>query len=236
MRRNKDGSRYNTLTRDHMVEESQIAKHRKGSQVKRDHKAEEADKWIKDRNEESERERKSHEEWKESERQRHAERKKTAPHPLIRGIAKIWGESFDEDGHPEPVKGNRKGGVIKRTHTENNDDDDDHEEMYERLMDMERQAARLRERLQEKKSGERAEAEHHERFRELGRGGSSRKRALGGGIHIKKSHRGLLHADLGVPQGQKIPAIKLAAAKKSPNPALRKRATFALNAKKWHHE
>ena len=51
--------------------------------------------------------------------------------------------------------------------------------------------------------------------------------------HIKKSHKGLLHKDLGVPQGQKIPASKLAAAKNSSNPAERKRATFAANAKKW---
>jgi hypothetical protein len=52
-------------------------------------------------------------------------------------------------------------------------------------------------------------------------------------IHIKKSHKGLLHKDLGVPQGQKIPASKLAAAKNSSNPAERKRATFAANAKEW---
>lgn len=54
-------------------------------------------------------------------------------------------------------------------------------------------------------------------------------------IHIKASHKGELHRDLGVPQGQKIPASKLAAAKHSKNPAVRKRATFAQNAKKWHH-
>jgi hypothetical protein len=54
-------------------------------------------------------------------------------------------------------------------------------------------------------------------------------------IHIKPSHKGLLHKDLGVPQGQKIPASKIAAAKHSSNPAVRKRATFAQNAKSWHH-
>lgn len=54
-------------------------------------------------------------------------------------------------------------------------------------------------------------------------------------IHIKKSHEGRLHANLGVPAGQKIPASKLAAAKHSSSPAVRKQATFAANAKKWHH-
>ena len=53
------------------------------------------------------------------------------------------------------------------------------------------------------------------------------------GIHIKPSHKGELHKDLKVPQGQKIPASKLEAAKNSKSPAVRKRATFALNAKKW---
>jgi len=52
-------------------------------------------------------------------------------------------------------------------------------------------------------------------------------------IKIKPSHKGLLHKDLGVPQGEKIPAAKLAKAKNSSNPAVRKRATFAQNAKKW---
>jgi hypothetical protein len=53
-------------------------------------------------------------------------------------------------------------------------------------------------------------------------------------IEIKKSHRGLLHRDLGVKEGEKIPAGKLAAAKNSSDPAERKRATFAANARKWH--
>lgn len=46
---------------------------------------------------------------------------------------------------------------------------------------------------------------------------------------IKKSHRGLLHEDLGVPKGQKIPAAKLAQALRSPDPAVKKRAVFAKN-------
>jgi hypothetical protein len=48
-------------------------------------------------------------------------------------------------------------------------------------------------------------------------------------IMIKPSHRGLLHKELGVPEGQKIPASKIAAAKNSSNPAERKRAVFAQN-------
>ena len=55
-------------------------------------------------------------------------------------------------------------------------------------------------------------------------------------IHIKASHKGLLHKDLGVPAGKPIPAAKLAAAKHSSNPAIRKRATFAQNAKSWSHK
>lgn len=52
-------------------------------------------------------------------------------------------------------------------------------------------------------------------------------------IRIKPSRRGLLHKKLGVPAGQKIPAAKVAAAKNSSSPALRKEATFAQNAVKW---
>lgn len=55
-------------------------------------------------------------------------------------------------------------------------------------------------------------------------------------IKIKPSHKGLLHKDLGVPADKPIPAGKLAKAKNSKNPAVRKRATFAENAKKWNHK
>lgn len=55
------------------------------------------------------------------------------------------------------------------------------------------------------------------------------ERAKGGGIHIKPSHKGLLHKDLGVPEGEKIPAAKIEKAKHSDNPKIRKRATFAEN-------
>ena len=53
-------------------------------------------------------------------------------------------------------------------------------------------------------------------------------------IHIKKSHRGLLHKNLGVAQGEKIPASKLKV-KSTDSPAVKKRKIFAQNAKKWHH-
>lgn len=55
------------------------------------------------------------------------------------------------------------------------------------------------------------------------------------GINIKPSHEGRLHRALGVPEGQPIPAAKLAAAKKSSDPAIRKEATFAINAKGFDH-
>lgn len=54
-------------------------------------------------------------------------------------------------------------------------------------------------------------------------------------IKIAKSKEGSLHTALGVPQGKPIPAAKLAAAQKSPDPAIRKKANFAANAKTWKH-
>ena len=54
-------------------------------------------------------------------------------------------------------------------------------------------------------------------------------------IEIKPSHKGLLHKELGVKAGDKISSKKLSMAKNSSNPAERKRATFAMNAKKWKH-
>lgn len=55
------------------------------------------------------------------------------------------------------------------------------------------------------------------------------------GIHIDPKKKGSLHKALGVAEGQKIPASKLAAAKNSKSAATRKKATFAANAKKWNH-
>ena len=55
------------------------------------------------------------------------------------------------------------------------------------------------------------------------------------GIHIKPENKGKLHAELGVPKGEKLTGGEIAKAKRSRNPAERKRATFAANARKWHH-
>jgi len=55
-------------------------------------------------------------------------------------------------------------------------------------------------------------------------------------IQIKKKNRGLLHENLGVPKGEKIPGAKLEAAKVNAGPALKKRIVFAENAKKWNHK
>ena len=54
-------------------------------------------------------------------------------------------------------------------------------------------------------------------------------------IHIKKSHEGLLHKNLGVKGDKPIPAGKLEKATHSSNVAVKKRAVFAENAKHWHH-
>lgn len=52
-------------------------------------------------------------------------------------------------------------------------------------------------------------------------------------IRIKPSKVGSLHTALGVPQGQRIPAGKVAAAADSGSANLRKKAQFAQNAAKW---
>lgn len=52
-------------------------------------------------------------------------------------------------------------------------------------------------------------------------------------ININPANKGKLRKKLGVKKGEKIPAEKLAKAKKSKSPALRKEANFALNARKW---
>lgn len=62
-----------------------------------------------------------------------------------------------------------------------------------------------------------------------------RPKKKGSGIHIKASHEGDLHAALGIAQGESIPADRLAAAKNSSSPHMRKMANFAANARKWHH-
>lgn len=46
------------------------------------------------------------------------------------------------------------------------------------------------------------------------------------------ANKGALHRELGVPEGQTIPAKKLAAAKHSTNPTERKRANLAATLKR----
>ena len=46
---------------------------------------------------------------------------------------------------------------------------------------------------------------------------------------IKPSHTGLLHKDLGIPEGSKIPLSRLESAKKNASPAEKKRIVFAEN-------
>lgn len=52
-------------------------------------------------------------------------------------------------------------------------------------------------------------------------------------IHIKKSHRGLLHRDMGVPQGKKLTMGQMQRAAKNASPAEKKRIVFAENARSW---
>lgn len=54
-------------------------------------------------------------------------------------------------------------------------------------------------------------------------------------IHIKPSHKGLLHKDLGIKQGKHIPLERLEKVAHSKNKKLRARAQFAINAKHFHH-
>ena len=53
------------------------------------------------------------------------------------------------------------------------------------------------------------------------------------GIKLNPKHAGMLHRDLGVAKEHHIPMSKLMEAKRSSDPAVRRRATFAINAKKW---
>jgi hypothetical protein len=54
-------------------------------------------------------------------------------------------------------------------------------------------------------------------------------------IKIKKSKQGSLRAATGTPKGKKIPMSTLNRLKKSGSPAMRKKATFAKNARSWGH-
>ena len=52
-------------------------------------------------------------------------------------------------------------------------------------------------------------------------------------INIKPENKGKLHKTAGVGKGEKIPVAKLKQLADSPNAKTRKRAQFALNARKW---
>lgn len=53
------------------------------------------------------------------------------------------------------------------------------------------------------------------------------------GIHIKKANQGKLRSSTKTKKGKKIPVSTLRRLKKSGTPTQRKRANFALNARKW---
>jgi hypothetical protein len=52
-------------------------------------------------------------------------------------------------------------------------------------------------------------------------------------IRIKKANRGKLRKSAGTKKGKKIPVSKLRRMKNSRSAKTRRRATFALNARKW---
>lgn len=54
------------------------------------------------------------------------------------------------------------------------------------------------------------------------------------GIRIKPSRRGRLRKTAGAKKGKKIPVSTLRRLKRSKNPKTRRRANFALNARKWN--
>jgi oligoendopeptidase F len=55
------------------------------------------------------------------------------------------------------------------------------------------------------------------------------------GIRIKAKNRGKLRRATKTKKGQKIPVKTLQRLKRSKNPKTRRRATFALNARKFKH-
>jgi len=48
-------------------------------------------------------------------------------------------------------------------------------------------------------------------------------------------HKGKLHRELGIPEGEKIPAARLAAAKNSDDPEVRRDAIRADTMEHWNH-
>jgi hypothetical protein len=55
-------------------------------------------------------------------------------------------------------------------------------------------------------------------------------------INIKPSHEGRFHHWAKVPQGQEIPMSKIKQGERSPDPAVRKEAHFADNARHFSHK
>lgn len=83
--------------------------------------------------------------------------------------------------------------------------------------------------------GKKMAAEKHEGADRSG-GAPPSKRADGGHwISGAIKHPGALHRELGVPEGEKIPAKKIAKAAHSSNPTLAKRARLAQTLKGLHH-
>jgi hypothetical protein len=80
-----------------------------------------------------------------------------------------------------------------------------------------------------KGEGHRGGRREHPGFDALAHRGEGRGAAQADPIHIKPSHRGLLHEKLGVPQGEKIPKAKIEKAAHSNDPVLKKEAVFAEN-------
>ena len=54
-------------------------------------------------------------------------------------------------------------------------------------------------------------------------------------IHINPAHKGRFARDVGKKPGEKITSSDIEKGLHSKNPAERKRANFARNARKWHH-
>ena len=71
------------------------------------------------------------------------------------------------------------------------------------------------------------------RSSDLGSVGDAMARRRRAPIKIKKANRGKLRRSTGTKKGKKIPVSTLRRLKKSKNPTTRKRANFALNARKW---
>lgn len=55
-------------------------------------------------------------------------------------------------------------------------------------------------------------------------------------IHIAKARQGLFRKETHTKEGKKIPLAKIKAKEHSRDPAVRERAQFADNERKWHHK